>query len=214
MLYSFDQNQLKDPAPVILGDFTDEQLMERIHGGDEAALAALHRRHHALIRTIIGRIIGNDHDVDDLEQECLLEIWRRAENYRVEKGYALGWIVTLVRRRTIDRIRRKMAYARAQDRLREESKATCDAMHDGADREAAQRDRADAVARLIANLPVAQQEAVRLAFYRGMTQRQIAAHTGIPLGTIKTRLELALRKLRAAVLAFGELHEDVRTAHA
>jgi len=213
MLYSFDQQHRKDPVPVVT-DFTDEQLMERIHRGDEAALTSLHRRHHALIRTIIGRIIGNDHDVDDLEQECLLEIWRRAENYRVEKGYALGWIVTLVRRRTIDRIRRKMAYARAQDRLREESKTTCEDMHAGADREAAQRDRAAAVARLIAHLPVAQQEAVRLAFYRGMTQRQIAAHTGIPLGTIKTRLELALRKLRASVLAFGELHEEVRTAHA
>ena len=55
---------------------------------------------------------------------------------------------------------------------------------------------------------------MKLAFYRSMSQRQIAAHTGIPLGTIKTRLELALRKLRGAVLAFGELHDDSQMAPA
>ncbi len=211
MLYSFDQYHLKD-RPITRADETDEQLMERIQHGDETALASLHRRHHALFRTIISRMINNDHDVDDLVQECLLEVWRHAANYRLEKGHALGWIVTLVRRRTIDRIRRKTAYGRAQDRFRTEVTTVCEATHPGADEQVAQNDRAKEVSRLIANLPEAQQEAVRLAFYRGMTQRQIAAHTGIPLGTIKTRLELALRKLRSAVLAFGELHEDMQMA--
>lgn len=208
MLHSFDHQYISDRVTIPVGEPTDEQLMERIQNGDEDALATLHHRHHALIRTIISRMINNDHDVDDLVQECLLEVWRRAEGYRVEKGHALGWIVTLVRRRTIDRIRRKMAYSRAQDRFRDHTTISCNGTHSGADEEAAQSDRAEAVAALIAGLPVAQQEAVRLAYYRGMSQRQIAASTGIPLGTIKTRLELALRKLRAAVLAFGELHES------
>ena len=212
MLYSFDQHQLKDSTSVA-SDATDEQLMERIQKGDEAALAVLSRRHHALIRTVISRMISNDHDVDELVQECLLEVWRHAANFRAEKGQALGWIVTLARRRTIDRIRRKMAYSRAQDRFREETAVNCEATQSGADEEASQNDRAKVVSRLIAKLPEGQQEAVRLTFYRGMTQRQIAAYTGIPLGTIKTRLELAQRKLRAAVLAFGELHGDLQTAH-
>jgi RNA polymerase sigma-70 factor, ECF subfamily len=212
MLYSFDQHQLKDQPRPTASEVTDEVLMERIQAGDEQSLAALHRRHQPLIRTIIGRMINNDSDVDDLEQECLLEVWRHAENYRVEKGHALGWIVTLVRRRTIDRIRRKTAYGRAQDRFRDESSTVAERTHTGADEEAAQSDRAEVVSRLIANLPPAQQDAVRLAFYRGMTQRQIAAHTGIPLGTIKTRLELALRKLRSSVLAFGELHDEMQAA--
>ena len=186
--------------------------MERIRHGDESALADLYRRHHALIRTIIGRMIYNDHDVDDLVQECFLEVWRHAASYSVEKGNALGWIVTLARRRTIDRIRRKSAYVRAQDRFREEVAVESEAIHSGADEEASTTDRAAVLSRLIAKLPQAQQQAVHLAFYRGMTQRQIAAETGIPLGTIKTRLELARRKLRSAVLAFGELHEPQRAA--
>ena len=188
--------------------------MNRIKDGDESALALLHRRHRALLRTIIGRMIANDHDVDDVEQECLLEVWKRAASYSEEKGHALGWLVTLVRRRTIDRLRRKTAYSRAQDRFRDETLTTTESMHCGADEQAAQSDTAEAIARLIANLPESQQQAVQLAYFRGMSQRQIAAHTGIPLGTIKTRLELALRKLRSSVLAFGELHNVPEPVHA
>jgi RNA polymerase sigma-70 factor, ECF subfamily len=213
MLYSFDSEHFKQTRPMLDGEITDEQLMDRIQHGDEEALVMLHRRHHALLRTIISRMISNDHDVDELIQEWLLDVWRHATKYRAQKGKALAWLITLARRRTIDRIRRKMAYCRAQDRLREETGGHGEAVQAGADETASMHDRAEAVARLIARLPEAQQQAVHLAFYRGMTQRQIAAHTGIPLGTIKTRLELALRKLRSAVVAFGELHGNVQPAH-
>jgi RNA polymerase sigma-70 factor (ECF subfamily) len=212
MLHSFDQSHGKDIASALPGEPSDEQLIDRIQQGDEEALAALHHRHHALLRTIISRMIYNDHDVDDLMQQCLLDVWRHAANYDAEKGQALGWMVTLARRRTIDRIRRKAAYARAQDRFGEELTTACGADHAEADEAAVENDRAEAVSRLIARLPDAQQEAVHLAFYRGLTQRQIAAYTGTPLGTVKTRLELALRKLRSSVLAFGELHEPMQSA--
>ena len=199
-------------APLPAGEPTDEQLMERIQKGDEHALAALHRRHEGLIRAIISRMIYDTHDVDELFQECLLEVWRHAASYEIGKGRALGWIVTLVRRRSIDRIRRKTAYGRAQERFREEVATDSNATYASADETVAETDRAEAVSRLIAKLPEAQQQAVQFAFYRGMTQRQIAAHTGIPLGTIKTRIELAMRKLRSSVLAFGELHEPMSAA--
>ena len=201
-----------DRPPLPSGEPTDEQLMERIQQGDEDALAALHRRHEGLIRAVISRMIFDSHDVDELVQECLLEVWRHAANYEVGKGRALGWIVTLVRRRSIDRIRRKMAYGRAQERFRNEVATDCDASHARADVEVADNDRAEAVSRMLAKLPEPQQQAIQFAFYRGMTQRQIAAHTGIPLGTIKTRIELAMRKLRSSVLAFGELHEPMSVA--
>lgn len=186
--------------------------MGRMRDGDESALSLLHRRHHALLRTIIARMIYNEHDVDDLIQESFCDVWRHAASYSVDKGNALGWIVTLARRRTIDRIRRKGAYARAQDRFRDEVAVESQSSHAGADEEVATSDRAAVVSKLIARLPEPQQQAVQLAFFRGMTQRQIAAHTGIPLGTIKTRIELAMRKLRSSVLAFGELHEPMQAA--
>ena len=213
MLYSFDHQRLQNRPQLSAGEPSDEQLMEGIQRGDEHSLDLLQRRHHGLLRTIVSRIVSNDHDVDEIVQECLLEVWRRAASYDPAKGQALGWLVTLSRRRAIDRLRRKTAYWRAQDRFRVECEtASANAMHCGADEEAAQDDTAEVVARLIANLPEAQQQAVQLAYFKGMSQRQIAAHTGIPLGTIKTRLELAMRKLRSAALAFGEFREPMRAA--
>ncbi len=218
MLYSFDHQNIKTVPPsasqLAPGEATDEQLMQRIQAGDEDALVLLQRRHQPLLRTIAGRMINNDSDVDDLVQEIMLAVWHHAASYDAEKGKALGWIVTLARRRTIDRIRRKTAYARAQERYRLETFTDHDGGHRGADEEAAQSDTAGAVAKLIAQLPEAQRQAVHLTYFRGLSQRQIAAETGIPLGTIKTRLELAMRKLRSAALAFGELHDAVPAAHA
>ena len=208
MLYSFDQSLATEHSPHIVADVTDEQLMEQIQQGDEQALECLQRRHSGLIRTIISRVLGNDDDVDDTAQECLLQIWQRAATYNVQRGKAIGWIVTLVRRRAIDRVRRRTAYLQAQERLREESRALGETHEMGSDDQAAQHDYADAMAEMIARLPKEQQETVRIGFYQGMSQRQIAAHTGIPLGTIKTRMELAIRKLRSAALAFGEFHGE------
>src|SRR5688572_30623080 len=78
-------------------ELTDEQLMAGIQGGDEVALAALHRRHMPLLRTVISRVLHNDHDVDDLVQEVFIELWNRAASYDEAKGKALGWMVTLAR---------------------------------------------------------------------------------------------------------------------
>lgn len=204
MLYEFDNQLLKEFPKFNAGEATDEQLMERVKQGDEDALAILHRRHTALLRTIISRVINNDHDVDDVLQEAFCEIWRRADHYEEEKGKALGWIVTMVRRRAIDRLRKKQAYHRAEERLRSEVEGQGEPeVEVGADEAAMADDTAEIFQKAIAALPEAQQDAIRLAFYRGMSQREIAAHTGIPLGTIKTRLELAIRKLRASILAMG-----------
>ncbi len=204
MLYSFETPQLENRSASTTSEPTDEELMARVQERDERAIAILYRRHLPLLRTIVGRVLNNDSDVDDQLQEVFLEVWRLAAHYDVEKGKALGWIVTLARRRSIDKLRKKQAYARAQDRLREEPEP---APHHGADEEVAASDTAQIFNRVLATLPAAQREALTFAFYRGLSQREIAAHTGIPLGTIKTRLELGLRKVRAAVVALGGAEE-------
>jgi RNA polymerase sigma-70 factor (ECF subfamily) len=208
MLYSFDHQDTEaarhttNTTPV--GEPTDEQLMASIQAHDQDALATLYRRHTALLRTIVSRVINNDTDTDDLLQEIFCEVWRQAEHYSEDKGKALGWIVTLARRRAIDKLRKKQAYQRAEERLRDETERTPNEnSHHGADEEAASSDRAEILQRVISTLPEPQREALTYAFYRGMSQREIATYTGIPLGTIKTRLELAVRKVRTAILAMG-----------
>jgi len=211
MLYEFDTQQI---AEVTQQEITDEQLMARIQTRDAAALATLHRRHTPLLRTVVSRVVHNEHDADDLLQEIFVELWNRAGHYDEAKGKALGWMVTLARRRAIDKIRRRQAYSRAEERLRlETGQEPQQTRHEGVEDDVNAADRAEIFQRLLATLPDAQREALHLAYYRGLSQREIAAQTGIPLGTIKTRLELALRKIRTAILAVGGA-EEWSLAHA
>ena len=203
MLYEIDSLHALS-APSESGfEISDETLMAGIQRRCEEDLAALCRRHTARLRTIMARVVNNDTDVDDLLQEVFVEVWNRAGTYDPAKGKALGWIITLARRRAIDRLRKKLACTRAEERLREASRGDADANRPPAADGAAQGDVAEIFQRLLATLPPAQREAVQLAYYAGLSQRDIARRTGIPLGTIKTRLELAVRKLRAAILALG-----------
>lgn len=203
MLYEFDHQHTPSHSAPISHERSDEQLMAGIKNRSDVALATLYRRHTPLLRTIIARVVNNDADVDDLLQEVFVEIWNRIESYDETKGKALGWIVTLARRRAIDRVRRKQAYSRAEERLRESTQSTADAVHPSTDSEAMNGDTAEIFQRILTTLPPKQREAVQLAYYSGLSQRDIARRTGIPLGTIKTRLELAIRKLRAGILAMG-----------
>lgn len=195
MLYSFEQTQLNKEE-------TAEHLMSRVKDRDDNALAELHRRHASLLRGIIGRIINNDGDVDDLIQEVFLHVWNCAKSYSEEKGRALGWIVTIARRRAIDRVRRKQAYFRAEERLRMEPAAEA---YQHTREEVNSHELSGIFKKFLSQLPDAQREAMHLSYYCDLSHREIATRTGIPLGTIKTRLDLALRKIRTAVLAFDEL---------
>lgn len=215
MLYAFESHQLQRVLEKRITEANDEQLMAGICRQEQRCLGALYQRHHALLRTVISRIVGNEYDVDDVLQECLLDVWKHAANYSRAKGEALAWIVTLARRRAIDRVRRIGTYHRCKERFRDVAMMEQEgAAHAGADEEVASMDRATVIRKLIAKLPEAQQEAVHLAFYKGLTQREIARFTGKPLGTIKTRLELGLRKLRNALLALGEFVDGVEPAPA
>src|SRR5437588_17474 len=113
-----------------------------------------------------------------------------------QKGKPLGWMVTLARRRAIDGLRKKQAYARAEERLQRETEQQPDAwVHNATEEEIAVSDTRVLIRRVISILPPAQQQAIELAFFRGMSQREIAANTNTPLGTVKTRLELGLKKI-------------------
>lgn len=213
MLYEIDHQHIPSPVTAPALERSDEQLMAGIQRRSEQDLAALLLRHTRMVRTILARVVNNDADVDDLLQEVFVEIWNRAEQYDVAKGKALGWIVTMARRRAIDRVRRKQSYARAEERLRESTLGTAEALHLSTDGEAMNGDTAEIFRRILITLPAAQREAVQFAYYAGPSQSEIAHHTGIPLGTIKTRLELGVRKLRAALLALGG-ESECHVAHA
>ncbi len=184
-------------APVLPpGAPSDLDLMLRIQNEDAEALSLLYDRYSGIIKALILRVIHNDAEADDLLQEIFMEIWNQAKNFSAQKGKPLGWMVTLARRRAIDGLRKKQAYARAEERLQGETEQQPDAwVQNTTETEIAMGDRRVLIRRVIDSLPLPQQQAVELAFFRGMSQREIAAKTNTPLGTVKTRLELGLKKI-------------------
>jgi len=178
----------------------DAALMNGIAARDPEALAALYDRHSGILKALVIRVIHDEAEADDLLQEIFMQIWRQARNYSEKKGQALGWIVTLTRRRAIDRLRKRQAYNRVTERLELETEHQPDAwLHNRIDCDILQDDLRQFLQQRIEALPALQRQAIDLAFFKGMSQREIAIHTGTPLGTIKTRLELGLRKLYDSV---------------
>ena len=117
-----------------------------------------------------------------------------------KKGQALGWIVTLTRRRAIDRLRKRQAYHRATERLEVHTEQQPESwLHNRIDDDILRDDLREFLSSRIDDLPPFQKQAIELAFFKGMSQREIAIATQTPLGTIKTRLELGLRKLHDSV---------------
>jgi len=174
----------------------DFDLMKGIQAGDADALSQLYDRYNGILKALILRVIHNEAEADDLLQEIFMEIWNQAKNFSAQKGKPLGWMVTLARRRAIDGLRKKQAYARAEARLQNETEQQPDAwVHNSTEEEIVLSDTRTLIRKVIMSLPPAQQQAIDLAFFRGMSQREIAAKTNTPLGTVKTRLELGLKKI-------------------
>jgi RNA polymerase sigma-70 factor (ECF subfamily) len=184
-------------APVLApGAPSDLELMLGIQKEDPEALSLLYDRYSGIVKALILRVIHNDAEADDLLQEIFMEIWNQAKNFSAQKGKPLGWMITLARRRAIDGLRKKQAYARAEERLQNETEQQPEAwVLNTTEAEITLGDRRVIIRKVIDSLPPAQQEVVELAFFKGMSQREIAAKTNTPLGTVKTRLELGLKKI-------------------
>jgi RNA polymerase sigma-70 factor (ECF subfamily) len=165
-----------------LADASDETLMRAITDRRQLALRELYQRYGKTVKAVVVRVVHEEAEADDVLQEIFLQIWKEAENYSPQAGRPLGWVVTLARRRAIDRLRRRQAYSRAKERNRIAE-------------DLVQSDLRRFLARQMNLLPPFQREVIKLSFFEGRSHREIATLTGTPLGTVKTRLELGLRKL-------------------
>src|SRR5438094_1176269 len=188
--------RLSVSTPLEPGAPSDLDLMRAIQAEDPDALSQLYDRYNGILKALILRVIHNEAEAEDLLQEIFMEIWNQSKNFSSQKGKPLGWMVTLARRRAIDGLRKKQAYARAEERLQNETEQQPDAWaHNATEEEIVLSDTRDLIRKVIVGLPPAQQQAIDLAFFQGMSQREIAAKTNTPLGTVKTRLELGLKKI-------------------
>ena len=169
--------------------------MEAVVDRKEDALECIYERYESLLRTVILNVIRDEADVEDVLHDVMLQLWEQGHRYNCNEKGVRGLLVTLARRRSLDRLRRRAAYLRATESLKSD---TGNPLRFEASPRASQveiNDLSELLNRAIQILPEAQKEVIDLAFFKGMSQREIAAKRQISLGTVKTRLHLARRKL-------------------
>lgn len=189
----------------VVDDTEDARLIASMAGGDEQSLAALYDRWELVVRAVVLRVLDRPMDVEEVVEEVFWQAWRQAGRFETARGSVGPWLRTIARTRALDRRRaltrdREVELPEGDD----ESSTAGDALLSGGD-DAAElaelSERAELVRDAVDALPAEQRQAMELAYYEGLSQSEIALRTGIALGTIKTRMRLALQKLRGSLMA-------------
>lgn len=177
---------------------TDEALLNRIAAADAGAFAALYDRYAARVLGVLLKLLRNRAEAEDVLQEAFLQIWARAGQYDKTRASPLVWLLLIARSRAMDHLRRnrRQANAVAEFEFEAEAAPTEDVTSEIELHESAQRAR-----EALARLPEEQRGAINLAFYGGLTHEQIAERQAVPLGTVKTRIRLGMRRLREVFAA-------------
>lgn len=163
------------------------ELVRRLAGGDQAALAEFYDLFAGLVNALALRILRDTSDAEDVVQEVFLQAWRQAERFDPARGTPEAWLCTIARTRALDRLRRRTS--RREDPV-EAAPASADVPRN---------EERLAVRKAVLALSPDQRRALELAYYEGLTQTEIASRLGQPLGTIKTRIRTALFRLREAL---------------
>ena len=171
---------------------SDVSLLHAIARCDEAALSSLYDRYRLILFGLLLRILSSREEAEDILQEVFVQVWRRAADFDELRGRPFTWLVTLARSRAIDRLRllrarERLATAASHDAPEEASDAALDAFH---------AEQKQIVNEALLQLPEEQRRALVLAYFEGLTQSEIAARLGSPLGTVKTRMRSGMIKLR------------------
>jgi RNA polymerase sigma-70 factor (ECF subfamily) len=177
----------------------DEALMKAVSRRHYDALAELYDRHGKRLRATIDGVVHEEAEADDVLQEIFIQIWEEAGRYSPKAGKPLGWMVTIARRRAIDKLRRRQAYSRVRERYQKRITHEASNSPRQADEVFILNDLRHFLRECMRMLPQLQREALELAFLKGLSHREIAVATHAPLGTVKTRLELGLQKLTHAL---------------
>lgn len=177
------------------GDHTRrlDELMARVAAGDRSAFDDLYDLISGPVFGTAVKIARNRAIAEEIAHDVLTEVWRKSTDWQPERGSAATWILTITRRRAIDRVRREQA---SFDRTMRVGASSGDRDYDDVSETVIERSEQAEVTGLLDSLSELQREAIGLAFYDGRTQREIAQLLGIPLGTVKTRIRDGLGALR------------------
>lgn len=174
----------------------DAELMARVRARDANALRALYDRHSSMVYGLGLRILRDPTEAEDLAQDVFLHLWRRAELFDGSRGAFLGWLVSLVRNRAIDRLRSKKTQAQKSDAYEAERQTDVAPKAIDPNETAYAGELRVAVTKALQTLPEAQRSALELAYYGGLSHSEIAEKLEAPLGTVKARIRQGMLRMR------------------
>jgi RNA polymerase sigma-70 factor (ECF subfamily) len=185
-----------EPNPA-LASATDIDLIERVSGGDAKALEVLYDRYSRVVYSFALRIVGDPQLAEELLQEVFFRAWQQGKAFKAARGSFITWLLSITHNMAIDEVRKRRRRPQRADN--EEPEAVLAAVADegqDVEEEVWLLSLRSTIADALRELPRAQREAIELAYFQGLTQREIAERLGEPLGTIKTRMRLGIQKLR------------------
>lgn len=171
----------------------DVALVVRIRTGDEQAMAQLYDRYSSIVYSVALRVLSDTGSAEDVVQDVFMQLWRNPAAFDASRGSLPAWLAVIARNRAIDAVRRR----RPENDIAE----TIVSVDHDLIGEAERARVIDKVRGTLGGMPAAQRNALELAFFDGLTHSEIAAKTGEPLGTIKTRIRAGLMALRKALNA-------------
>jgi RNA polymerase sigma-70 factor (ECF subfamily) len=177
-----------------LRDLADEDLMQLVRRGDPDAFAVVYGRHAASAFSLAYRMLGSRSAAEDATQEAFLSAWRSGARYDRGRGSVRTWLLGIAHNRAIDAMRR----GKVRDFPRADDEAAAERLESGdrTDVEVARRQEAEAIRAAIETLPSEQSRVIELAYFGGFTHTEIAEMIQAPVGTVKGRMRLGLKKLR------------------
>lgn len=176
------------------GDKTDAELVLSLRQGDKSALAVLYDRYSRLVYTVAFRILNNGPESEDLTQEIFLNLWQK-QTYDPNRSALSSFLSTVTRNRAIDRVRSRSNRRRILKGMVPQTVPDFSIPVE----QASQGERSQRVRTALQDLPEKQRELLWLAYFHGFSQSEIASHTNIPLGTVKSRMRQGLLKLKGTL---------------
>jgi RNA polymerase sigma-70 factor (ECF subfamily) len=173
--------------------YADEDLMSLAQQGDAAAFAALYDRHSRAAYSLAYRMMGEPQAAEDLAQDAFLKVWRSAASYRAQRGSVRTWILSIVHNRGIDQLRSLASRRRTQQKVEAEAPRS---QPSEAFAESWRNTQREQVRAAMSTLPPEQLKILELAYFSGYTHVEIADMLDLPLGTVKGRMRLGLKKIR------------------
>ncbi|PZO36255.1 MAG: RNA polymerase subunit sigma [Shackletoniella antarctica] len=182
------------PDPITPHPVSDRDLVNRLWAGETDALATLYDRYSSMVYTLALKMLANPAEAEDLTQEVFVNFWQRRQ-YNPDRGSIGSFLATYTRSRAIDRLRsssRRATILQRFKRIGEASSFSASPVD-----HATLQERSQHLRTALDQIPPAEREVLEIAYFQGLSQAEIAAQTGIPLGTVKSRCRQGLLRLRA-----------------